>query len=111
MGHRDDSASYIKVFFAQVMEASEATGIAQNQIFPIRNYTREWECDLNVDILILHAFRQILRNAEDFLADKIEREQQEIKAMTERVRELGGRRAPMGSGASASGKILVTGLL
>jgi len=87
----------------KVIEASEATGITLNQTFPVRNYTAEWECILDNDLLILRAFRQILRNAEDFLDDKIEREENEMKVITERMSELGGKKSTVGSAASASG--------
>merc|ERR1712150_88218 len=55
----------------KVNEVSQKFGINQNQIFPVRNYFEETECTLENNILILQALRQILRNSEDYLKDRI----------------------------------------
>jgi len=65
----------------KVKEVSQKFGINQNQIFPVRNYFEETECTLENNLLILQALRQILRNSEDYLKDRIAREAKEKKNM------------------------------
>jgi len=65
----------------KVKEVSQKFGINQNQIFPVRNYIEETECTLENNLLILQALRQILRNSEDYLKDRIAREAKEKKNM------------------------------
>jgi len=56
----------------KVAEISNSFGIPENTIHPVRNYKTEIECVTDINILTLRALRQILRNSEDFLTDKIE---------------------------------------
>ena len=48
----------------------------------------ETECDLEMDILILRAARQILRNSKDFLLEKIEQHNKEYTTLKRRLQEL-----------------------
>ena len=63
-------------------------GINLNQIFPVRNYSVETECELDTDLLILRAQRQVLRNSEDYLLDKIARREASDKILKKKVREM-----------------------
>ena len=46
---------------------SSKLGLNPNQVFPVRSYSIETECDLHIDILNLRAQRQILRNSKSYL--------------------------------------------
>merc|ERR1711892_418354 len=64
-----------KVFLSREVEAkvddvSKLFGINQSQIYPVRNYNKQTECEQDIDILILRVVRQIVRNSEDILEDK-----------------------------------------
>ena len=54
-----------------MQEVSSVLGLNPNQVFPVRNYSIETECDLHMDILNLRAQMQILRNSKMYLKDKI----------------------------------------
>ena len=55
----------------QVEEICEKMGMNPNQVFPVRNYAFETECNLHIDILNLRAQIQILRHSKSYLRDKI----------------------------------------
>jgi len=74
--------------FEKVNEVSKKFGINLNQIFPVRNYSVETECELETDLLILRAQRQILRNSEDYLLDKIARHAAEDKLLKKKLTEM-----------------------
>merc|ERR1719495_2086662 len=74
--------------FEKVTEVSKKFGINLNQIFPVRNYSVETECELETDLLILRAMRQILRNSQDYLLDKIARREIEDKILKKKLKEM-----------------------
>ena len=69
------------------MEISSIFGIPPMSIHPVRNYFSEVEVDLPTDILLLISVRQILRSADSFLHDRLDRERAEDKALREKIRE------------------------
>ena len=69
------------------MEISTIFGIPPMNIHPVRNYFSEVEVDLPMDILLLISVRQILRSADSFLQDRLDRERAEDKALREKIRE------------------------
>ena len=68
------------------MEIGDLFGIPPMNIHPVRNYFSEGDVELYVDILALSAVRQILRCADDFLQDMLDRERAEDKALREKIR-------------------------
>jgi len=77
---------------AKVFDVSERFGIPQSLIYPVRNYDRQTECEQDIDILILRALRQIVRNSEAFLEDKIELREAEDKYTDETIAERKSRK-------------------
>ena len=73
----------------QVEEVSFKLGLNPNQVFPVRNYSIETECDLHIDILNLRAQIQILRNSRMYLKDKIKVNRSRMKTMSRQMKELG----------------------
>ena len=63
-------------------------GLNPNQVFPVRNYSIETECDLHIDILNLRAQIQILRNSRMYLKDKIKVNRSRMKTMSRQMKEL-----------------------
>jgi len=63
----------------KVQEVSHMFGINQAQIYPVRNYSEQTDCKRAMDILILRVARQIVRNSSDYLADKLDREAEDLK--------------------------------
>ena len=72
----------------QVNEVSKKFGITLSKIFPVSNYSVQTECEVETDLLILRAQRQILRNSEDYLLDKIERRKASDKILKKKVKEM-----------------------
>ena len=56
-------------------------GIKENKIHPVRNYTKETECVLEMSILTLRGLRQIVRLSGDFLTDMIARKKSDLKQL------------------------------
>eukprot|EP00091_Calanus_sinicus_P011294 TRINITY_DN25603_c0_g1_i1.p1 TRINITY_DN25603_c0_g1~~TRINITY_DN25603_c0_g1_i1.p1 ORF type:complete len:161 (-),score=30.31 TRINITY_DN25603_c0_g1_i1:107-565(-) len=54
----------------KVEEVGLKFGIPENMIFPLRNYCKEIEKELGIDILTLRTLRQILRSSKGFLGVK-----------------------------------------
>jgi len=71
-----------------VEEVSYKLGLNPNQVFPVRNYSIETECDLHMDILNLRAQIQILRNSKMYLKDKIKVNRAKVKNMRRQMNEL-----------------------
>jgi len=64
----DTSKAFLsKAVHEKVQEVSEKFGINENHIHPVRNYTKETEKDLGIDILMLLALQQIQRCSIDFV--------------------------------------------
>lgn len=59
----------------KVEQVAEKFGVAENMVFPIQNYNKEWEKVTGMDILILRVLRQILRHSESALDDLIDKEE------------------------------------
>ncbi|KAK3610858.1 hypothetical protein CHS0354_039129, partial [Potamilus streckersoni] len=67
-----------KVFLCEnvkdmVDKVSQTLGVPRNNIFPVKNYEQETELDMNINILALQALRQVLRFADDYLENYLER--------------------------------------
>jgi len=78
----------------KVKEISEKFGINVNKVYPVKNYSAEVEKELAVDILNLHAQRQILRCSKDFLKNKVQAEKEEWKQLEKKQKELEKRGKP-----------------
>ncbi|XP_062869367.1 interferon-induced protein 44-like [Trichomycterus rosablanca] len=59
-------SSYIR---KKCQEASSCVGVPVCNIIPVKNYSQEFELDLNVDILLLTAVQQMLRYADNYFED------------------------------------------
>merc|ERR1712013_261580 len=69
----------------KVEEVSKIFGINQTQIYPVRNYSNQTDVETEIDILILTVARQIVRNSQDFLLDKLERKEVEKKNLEKKI--------------------------
>ena len=78
-------------------------GMNPNQVFPVRNYSFETECDLHIDILNLRAQRQILRNSGEYLEDKLDLLAAERKTRERESKQDERRRRRTGQNRSMSG--------
>ena len=67
---------------------SKIFGINQTQIYPVRNYSNQTDVETEIDILILTVARQIVRNSQDFLLDKLERKEVEKKNFEKKMAEM-----------------------
>ena len=72
----------------KVEEVSKIFGINQTQIYPVRNYSNQTDVETEIDILILTVARQIVRNSQDFLLDKLERKEVEKKNLEKKIAEM-----------------------
>merc|ERR1719483_1403647 len=66
-----------KVFHSQNIQkmvklVGEKSGIAENKIFPMRNYYKETQKDPNIDFLTMMVLRQIVRFADGFVEDLVD---------------------------------------
>ncbi|XP_053332621.1 interferon-induced protein 44-like [Clarias gariepinus] len=52
-----------------MQQCSNLLGVPMNNIFPVKNYHEELDTDVNMDVLILKAFDQIVNVANDALID------------------------------------------
>ena len=75
--------------YLQVEEVCSKLGLNPNQVFPVRNYSMETECDMHIDILNMRAQIQILRNSTMYLKDKIKVKQAEERSVSRKMKELG----------------------
>ncbi|XP_052395582.1 interferon-induced protein 44-like [Carassius gibelio] len=57
---------YIK---SKVQEVSSRLGVPVSCVLPVKNYSQELELELNCDVLLLTALKQMLRLADDYLDD------------------------------------------
>ncbi|XP_053373899.1 interferon-induced protein 44-like [Mercenaria mercenaria] len=57
-----------------VEKASQRLGLRRSNVLPVKNYEKECELDLNINILASLALRQILRSAEDFMYNLLDRQ-------------------------------------
>ena len=92
----------------QVEEVSNKLGLQANQVFPVRSYSMETECNLHIDILNLRAQRQILRNSRSYLKDKIKFEEaiemNSLSEATARAEEGARRKKGDNKGAASKSK-------
>ncbi|XP_035685054.1 uncharacterized protein LOC118421699 [Branchiostoma floridae] len=61
---------------------SRTTGIPKSSILVTKNYDTELETQLAVDVLALHALRQMIRYADNYLDDHLDRHIQIVRADT-----------------------------
>lgn len=54
------------VFCDQMQEVSARLSVSLSCVVPVKNYSEEFELDMNCDILLLSAIIQILRSADDY---------------------------------------------
>ncbi|CAH1271898.1 IFI44L [Branchiostoma lanceolatum] len=66
----------------QVDLLSRTTGIPKSSILVTKNYDSELETQLAVDVLALHALRQMIRYADNYLDDHLDRHVQSVRAST-----------------------------
>ncbi|XP_019897669.1 interferon-induced protein 44-like isoform X2 [Esox lucius] len=52
-----------------IREVSLCIGVSQSCVVPVKNYSREFELDVNTDILLLSAVVQMLRYTDDYFDD------------------------------------------
>ncbi|XP_062575974.1 uncharacterized protein LOC134237848 [Saccostrea cucullata] len=60
-----------------VDKAAEVIGLPRSHVFPVKNYEKETQRQISVDILALSAVRQTLVYADDYLEDQFELSQTE----------------------------------
>ncbi|XP_061186906.1 uncharacterized protein LOC133195036 [Saccostrea echinata] len=60
-----------------VNKAAEVIGLPRSHVFPVKNYEKETQLQIPVDILALSALRQTLVYADDYLEDQFELSQTE----------------------------------
>ncbi|XP_019643387.1 PREDICTED: uncharacterized protein LOC109484518 [Branchiostoma belcheri] len=66
---------------------SRTTGIPKSSILVTKNYDSELETELAVDVLALHALRQMIRYADNYLDDHLDRHIQSARAATTSPRQ------------------------
>ncbi|XP_061167732.1 interferon-induced protein 44-like isoform X2 [Saccostrea echinata] len=69
------------MFMSEVVEglvnkAADVIGIPRSHVFPVKNYEKETNLHINLNILVLGALRQALLFADDFLENQSEIEQE-----------------------------------